>query len=258
LRCPHCGGFGELSSVSSHLPLAGCVSNDGTCNRWGVLKSKKPFVGPVKSPVVASRRVELAPARGSALRSASACRTVGSQMRHRVRFHPGPAAASSTASASPRSRNWNLLRRMATAKLNHTTSASNHALRRRNIVCDVPVESLESVTCKHLRSAGHAGSCSAPGFVLQEGGTETRDAQPEKAKFVLAQGASGCGSTCEIMQLVLMSVGERLAPPFNRVQAEADPSFRRAPPDTSPKGCIIVAQPAAAGRVGLELNSESR
>ena len=62
----------------------------------------------------------------------------------------------------------------------------------------------------------------------------------------------------EIMQLVLMSVGERLAPPFNRVQAEAGPSFRRAPPGASPKGGIIVAQPAAAGRVGLELNSESR
>ena len=75
---------------------------------------------------------------------------------------------------------------------------------------------------------------------------------------MLAQGASGCGSTCEIMQLVLMSVGERLAPPFNRVQAEADPSFRRAPSGASPKGGIIVAQPAAAGWLGLELNSESR
>ena len=63
---------------------------------------------------------------------------------------------------------------------------------------------------------------------------------------------------CEIMQLVLMSVGERLAPPFNRVQAEAGPSFRRAPPGASPQGGIIVVQSAAAGRVGLELNSESR
>jgi len=141
-------------------------------------------------------------------------------MRHRVRFHPGPAAASSTASASPRSGNWNLLRRMATVKLNHATPASNHALRTRNIVCNVPVESLESVTCQHLRFGGSRRSCSAPGFVLQEGGTETRDAQPEKAKFVLAQGASGCGSTCEIMQLVLMSVRERLAPPFNRVKQQ--------------------------------------
>ena len=75
---------------------------------------------------------------------------------------------------------------------------------------------------------------------------------------MLAQGASGCGSTCEIMQLVLMSVGERLAPPFNRVKAEASHSFRRVPPGASPKGGIIVAQPAAARRVGLELNSESR
>src|SRR5664279_1362408 len=169
-------------------------------------------------------------------------------------FTHGTAAAS----ASPRSRNWNLLRRMATAKPNHTTSASNHALRRRNIVCDVPVESLESVTRQHLRYGGSHRRCSAPGFVLQEGGTETRDAQPEKAKFVLAQGASGCGSTVKLMQLVLMSVRERLAPPFNRVQAEAGHSFRRAPPGASPKGGIIVVQPAAAGRVGLDLNSESR
>ena len=42
------------------------------------------------------------------------------------------------------------------------------------------------------------------------------------------------------------------------VKAEASHSFRRVPPDTSPKGGIIVVQPAAAGRVGLELNSESR
>jgi hypothetical protein len=86
----------------------------------------------------------------------------------------------------------------ATVKLNHTTSASNHTLRRRNIVCDVPVESLESVTCQRLRFCGSRRSCSAPGFVLQEGGTETRRAQPEKAKFVLAQGASVCGSTVKL------------------------------------------------------------
>jgi hypothetical protein len=62
----------------------------------------------------------------------------------------------------------------------------------------------------------------------------------------------------EIMELVLISVRERLAPPFNRVKAEASHGFGRASPGAGPKGGIIVAQPAAAGRVGLELNSESR
>src|SRR5664280_3579779 len=119
-------------------------------------------------------------------------------MRHRVRFHPGPAAASSTASASPRSRNWNLLRRMATAKPNHTTSASNHALRRRSIVCDVPVESLESVTCQHLRSAGHAAVVRRLGSCYKKAVRKLATHQPEKAKFVLAQGASGCGSTVKL------------------------------------------------------------
>src|SRR5664279_3863654 len=176
-------------------------------------------------------------------------------MRHRVRFHPGPAAASSTASASPRDRNWNLLRRMATVKLNHATPASNHALRTRNIVCNVPVESLESVTCQHLRFGGSRRSCSAPGFVLQEGGTETRDAQPEKAKFVLAQGASGCGSTCEIMQLVLMSVRERLAPPFNRVKGRSEPQLPARSTRRQPEGRHnrSPARRGAPGRLRIEL-----
>src|SRR5664279_6245385 len=99
-------------------------------------------------------------------------------------FTHGTAAAS----ASPRSRNWNLLRRMATAKPNHTTSASNHALRKRNIVCDVPVESLESVTGQHSKVGGARRSCSAPGFVLQEGGTETRDPPARKGEIRVSPG----------------------------------------------------------------------
>lgn len=55
---------------------------------------------------------------------------------------------------------------------------------------------------QHLRFGGSRRSCSAPGFVLQEGGTETRRAQPEKAKFVLAQGASGCGCTVKLWSWV--------------------------------------------------------
>ena len=78
-----------------------------------------------------------------------------------------------------------------------------------------------------------------------------------KGEIRVSPGRKRLRQYCEIMQLVLMSVRERLAPPFNRVKAAAGHSFRRAPPD-SPEGGIIVVQSAAAGRVGLELNSESR
>ena len=109
-----------------------------------------------------------------------------------------------------------------------------------------------------LKVGGSRRSCSAPRFVLQEGDTETRDPPARKGEIRVGPGRKRVRQYREIMQMVLMSVRERLAPPFNRVQAEAGPSFRRAPPGASPKGGIIVAQPAAAGRVGLELNSESR
>lgn len=94
--------------------------------------------------------------------------------------------------------------------------------------------------------------------MLQEGGTETRDPPARKGEIRVSPGRKRVRQYCEIMELVLMSVRERLAPPFNRVKAEASHSFRRASPGARPKGGIIVVQPAAAGCVGLELNSESR
>jgi hypothetical protein len=178
-------------------------------------------------------------------------------MRHRVRFHPGTPALPPLPPLRPEPE-LECSPPHATVKLNHTTSASNHTSRRRNIVCDVPVESLEFVTGQHLRSAGHAAVVRRVGSCYKNAIRKLATHQPEKAKFVLAQGRKRLRQYCEIMQLVLMSVRERLAPPFNRAKAEAGPSFGRASPGASPKGGIIVVQSAAAGRVGLELNSESR